>query len=147
MHGLSVKTMNEQWRIEMLGGLRVLPPGAGSTQALVKFPRHKSGALLGYLAFHAGQGHLRQNLAEVLWPDSAPESARISMRVVLSELRAALEKMHPSGAALIVSDKMEMRFNVAIAGSDVQDFEAALKQASGAPNLNARARFLCEAVD
>ncbi len=139
--------MSEQWRIEMLGGLRVLAPDANSATAPVKFPRRKSGALLGYLAFHAGQTHLRQNLAEVLWPDSAPEAGRISLRVALSELRAALEKAHPSGDALILSDKMEVRFNSEIVATDVKEFEAILKQASGASNLNARARGLCDAVD
>ena len=139
--------MSEIWRIEMLGGLRVFAPGAGDSQALVKFSRHKAGALLGYLAFHAERSHTRQSVAETLWPDTAPQQARANLRVALNEVRMAQEKLHPSGPRLILPAKMELRFNAEVAQTDVAAFEAALTAATGAATLNARARCLCEAAD
>src|SRR5690242_15744941 len=53
-----------RWRIEMLGGLRVLR----GDRAISHFTTRKAGALLAYLAFYHQDSHSREYLAEWLWP-------------------------------------------------------------------------------
>ena len=67
----------------------------GSALAL---PGGKGQALLAYLALPAGQTHLREALAALLWGDLPAGRARLRLRQVLFDLRRALPegRPHPS---------------------------------------------------
>jgi DNA-binding SARP family transcriptional activator len=78
--------MDVRWRVEMLGGLRVV--GAG--EVITRFRSYKTGALLAYLAFYLHRSHPRALLADLLWPDEEPESARMRLRTALASLRRQL---------------------------------------------------------
>ena len=72
--------------LRLLGGLEL----RGITGAQAALPTRKAEALLGYLAYTAGQWHRREKLAALLWDGSAHEQARNSLRQTLFILRRAL---------------------------------------------------------
>ena len=72
-------------RIRVLGDLRLEIDGAGIDAPVGR----RAQALLGWLALHPGP-HPRSRLASRFWPDVLETSARASLRVALSEVRAAL---------------------------------------------------------
>nr|WP_309695061.1 AAA-like domain-containing protein [Armatimonas sp.] len=76
-----------QTRIEILGRLRVRLPDGSSVE---HFATRKAAALLGYLALFPGRAHLREQLAEVFWPEVEPASGRNSLNVALNSLRPHL---------------------------------------------------------
>ncbi len=79
-----------QWRVELFGGLRAQRlDTAGAGQFIESFRTQKTGALLAFLAIDR-RLHSREWLAELMWPKSAIEAARNSLRVSLSWLRVAL---------------------------------------------------------
>jgi DNA-binding SARP family transcriptional activator len=71
-------------RLSLLG-----PPEALCDGALVTVDTRKATALLAYLALEPGR-HGRDTLAELLWPDYAPDRARAALRRTLSTLRSGL---------------------------------------------------------
>jgi DNA-binding SARP family transcriptional activator len=85
-------------RIELSGGLRVHREG----RVIARFPTHKAGALLGYLAFHRERTHPRESLTEIFWSDSTPtdslreSSHRLVLRVLntAGQPAAALQQFH-----------------------------------------------------
>ena len=84
--------MNVPWRIELFGGLRARQ----DDRVIARFASQKSGALLAYLAYFQGRSHPREELAELLWPETPPEAGRHNLRQALLSIRRQLE---PSGAA------------------------------------------------
>lgn len=56
----------------------------------------KSRALLAYLAGEPGRPHQRAALATLLWGEHPNDAARLSLRVALSSLRAALAPLDPT---------------------------------------------------
>ena len=52
----------------------------------IKFGRQKSLALLAYLAV-TGEIHRRDNLANLLWPESTQSKAKASLRMALADLK------------------------------------------------------------
>ncbi len=69
---------------------------------------NKMRALLAYLAVEPEQDHNREMLAELLWGDNDPATARGNLRRTLSHLRRALEL--PSGTVLFSTGKHTIRF-------------------------------------
>src|SRR3954454_13130630 len=61
--------------------------------------------LLAYLALHPGP-HARGDLAALLWPDTAPSSARASLRAAVASARRAIGDRHLSAGrdAVAVAD-------------------------------------------
>ncbi|MDO9141071.1 MAG: BTAD domain-containing putative transcriptional regulator, partial [Methylobacter sp.] len=68
----------------------------------------KMRALLAYLAMEREQEHSREVLAELLWGDNDPVTARGNLRRTLSHLRSALEV--PGGALMFATTKHSIRF-------------------------------------
>lgn len=81
----------------------------------------KMRALLAYLAVEREQDHKREVLADLLWCDNDPATARGNLRRTLSNLRQALET--PLGAAMFSANKAALRF-FAKGYVDVIDFVA-----------------------
>ncbi len=71
-------------RLSLLG-----PPEALCDGTPLTVDTRKATALLAYLAVEPGR-HSRESLAELLWPDYAPDRARAALRRTLSTLRSGL---------------------------------------------------------
>lgn len=120
--------MSESCRIELLGGLRV----RRGEHVVAHFRTHKTGALLAYLACHRG-AQPREVLADLLWPDSAPELGRQSLRVELSSLRRLLEPPGVAPGTFIEAKRAGIELRPAVV-TDVEEFQNAWSQArQGSP--------------
>ena len=72
--------MQARWRIELLGGLRAVQGEC----VVSRFRTQKVGLLLAYLAYYLNRSHRRDELSELLWPESAPTVGRQNLRQTLS---------------------------------------------------------------
>src|SRR6476469_1443471 len=113
--------MSEQWRIELLGG----PRAWQGDRVVERFPNHKVGVLLAYLACHRSRPHLREELIEVLWPEIPPEDGQNNLRQTLFRLRRQLEPPSAHPDSLIVADRTSVQLNPTVLPTDVSEFEAA----------------------
>src|SRR5213079_984270 len=84
--------MNDHWTIELFGGLSATRLNERTT----RFATLKTGSLLAYLAYYRKKPHLRESLADMLWPDSDPAQGRSRLSTLLSYVRNLLE---PPGVA------------------------------------------------
>ncbi|MDP1772381.1 MAG: BTAD domain-containing putative transcriptional regulator [Methylobacter sp.] len=89
---------------------------------------NKMRALLAYLAVEREQDHSREALAELLWGDNDPVTARGNLRRTLADLRRVLEL--PSGISLFSSSKHTLRF-APNAYVDVLDFAGRMPVSPG----------------
>lgn len=74
--------MNQGLDIELFGYLRTT---AGS-ERISHFRTRKAGVLLGYLACFLNCPHAREELIELLWPDSDRDAGRMSLRSALTAI-------------------------------------------------------------
>src|SRR4051812_37262909 len=79
--------MEAQWRIELLGGLRV----SQGQRVIPPFRRPKVEALFAYLALYCRHPQPREALIELLWPEIDPHAGRNNLRFFLHALRRELE--------------------------------------------------------
>src|SRR5262245_14161382 len=70
------KGMDERWRIELFGQLRL---GRGDA-APHPLQRQKATVLLAYLAYHTRHPHSRAVLIDLLWPELDLEEGRHNLR-------------------------------------------------------------------
>lgn len=105
----------------MFGGFTL---GANPNQ---KLRTRKTESLAALLALKPGHPYLRETLAALFWPDDAPESARQSLRMALSNLRTAL------GTDAVRADKLRVSLDPDRLTSDVAEFESLLKHAKSNP--------------
>lgn len=137
--------MDAPWRVELLGGLRAVR----GEQVLTRFATQKVAALLAYLAFYRERAHPRDELVELLWPQSEPEAGRRRLRVALTSLRHQLEPAAPGGrgwGAVLVANRRSVQLNPAACTTDVAAFEAAWREASRAGMAGERVPRLAAAV-
>src|SRR5688500_9398059 len=118
--------MEAQWQILLLGELQAEHTGG---RARIRFRTQKTGALLAYLAYHRQRATLRDELVELLWPDSDPRAGRNSLNTALSWLRRQLEPDAGTGGAVLTADRTSVRLCPRAATTDVAQFEAALEAA------------------
>ena len=96
-------------------------------QAITTVNTHRLHSLLAYLALHGETS--REQLAFLLWPDSAESQARTNLRQLLHHLRRAL----PADCCPLASDNHSVQWQRGPACSiDVLEFEAALSEAAAA---------------
>jgi predicted ATPase/DNA-binding SARP family transcriptional activator len=141
--------MDGQWRIELLGGLRVWRPSAAglpSGTVISRFRMQKAGALLAFLAFHDRPVYPRDLLAEVLWPEIAPEAGRNNLRGVLHSLRKQLAASGEPVHLFLVSDRGTIGLRAGSFTTDVGAFTAALQTTAHVPLPRDRATRLAQAV-
>lgn len=120
------------WRFTLFGTLQI----EHSSRILTRFRTHKTASLLAYLAYYAHQEHTREVLVERFWPESGPETGRLSLRVALSSLRRMLEPPGTPAGTVLLSDHIHISLNPNAIITDVIQFENLLlkaKQASDAP--------------
>ncbi|MES2459243.1 MAG: BTAD domain-containing putative transcriptional regulator, partial [Armatimonadota bacterium] len=119
--------MTTVWRVCLLGGLRA----ERDAEVVARFRSQKIGALLAYLALFPRRPHTREELADLLWPDSEPETARTNLRTALSSLRRQLEPPGiPAGTVLVSSGSGDISLNPSLIETDVAQFEEVIKRAT-----------------
>ena len=121
--------MNTLWHIQLLGDLRACREG----REIQRFRTRKSAALLARLAFAPHRSHPREELVEMLWPDSDFDAGRSSLRQALATLRRQLEPPGTLPGSVLTADRTCVRLNPQAVSTDVADFEAALRRADRSP--------------
>src|SRR5439155_20593105 len=111
--------MDSACHIQLLGALLVRQ----SDQGVIRFRTHKTGALLGYLAYHMHQAHSRDVLIAHFWPEAEEHPGRDSLSVALSALRDQLETPDLPAKALLLADRFTVRLNPALVSTDVEAFK------------------------
>src|SRR6266511_2216640 len=118
------KTM-KPWKIRMLGDLSAERGG----RVVRSFGTQKAALLLAYVACNPGRRHSREELAELLWPDSDYNAARTNLRVALHALRQRLELGGCETDSLFLSDKSNIQLDPSRYFTDVAAFELACDEA------------------
>ena len=132
-------TASNQFHIQLLGSLEVRRPDG----ATVPFKPQQTGILLAYLALRADRAHTREGLAELIWPDTAPEEARHNLRQSLYSLRRQLD---PSRANLIQSTATSVELNRSLVTTDVEAYDKLVRRAELETDTRRRLSALLEAA-
>lgn len=111
-------------RIELLGGLRVIH----QKQVQAKFSTQKVAGLLARLALTRGRPQTREQLMDLLWPESDPKDARRSLRVALASLRKQLEPFGIVPDTVLQAATPTVALCAETTQTDVAEFEQLLKQ-------------------
>jgi DNA-binding SARP family transcriptional activator len=119
--------------VTLLGGFQVRLIGGPA----VVLARKKTQALLAYLVVAAGEAHLRDKLAALLWGDSSDPRARQSLRQTLLLLKRALPRTEPE---LLCIDAESVAVNRGAMEADVAAFEQLADE--GTPQALAQAAAL-----
>src|SRR5437016_8761973 len=120
--------MDALWRIELLGGLRA----TRDDRVVTRFQTQKTGALLAYLAYYSQRSHPREELIELLWPESEPRAGRNKLSLALSSLRHQFEPPGVPAGVVILAHRTAVQLNPAAINTDVAQFEVALRAAAQA---------------
>ena len=136
----------KSYRIYLLGGLKF----ESGPHRITRFRTQKTATLLAYLALHPGP-QPREVLADLLWPDDAPEAARHSLRMALSSLRRQLESALQTVAGnrepLFEATRFAIGLRSQSVSTDIADFDAAIKRARHANDSDERARHYAAALE
>ena len=132
----------QPWRITLFGTL------TASTDScrIERFRTKQVGLLLAFLAYFPERPQTREELADRLWPDSAPEQARANLRVALSSLRRQLEPPGIPTGSVLTADRAFLRLRPGSFTTDTAAFQAALRGPSAGESRSARAARLAEAA-
>jgi predicted ATPase/DNA-binding SARP family transcriptional activator/regulation of enolase protein 1 (concanavalin A-like superfamily) len=134
--------MGTPWRIELLGGLSA----SRGDQRVTHFRSRKAAALLGYVAFYRDRLHAREELTELLWPETEPHSGRGNLSKELGSLRSQLEPEGVPAGSVLLADRSFVQLSPAAVSTDTGRFQALLKEARTGP-VEERARCLAAAVE
>jgi predicted ATPase/DNA-binding SARP family transcriptional activator len=134
--------MDARCRISMLGSLRARQ----GEREISRFRSERTGGLLAYLAYHLGESHPREVLAETIWPGQTPRAGRTSLNTSIYSLRRQLEPPGVPRGTIIQSDRFAVQLNPSAVTTDVREFEAALRRASDADSIATRVQHLTDAV-
>src|SRR5215469_3973030 len=99
--------MNQPCFIELLGGLQIQQ----GVRVITRFHTQKTGVLLAYLACFLKRSHPREELIELMWPDSDLKDGRASLRMALSSLRRQLEPPGTPFNSVLLADRLNVRLN------------------------------------
>jgi predicted ATPase/DNA-binding SARP family transcriptional activator/class 3 adenylate cyclase len=130
------------WRIELLGGLCA----SQGDRVVTHFRSRKAAALLAYLAFYRDRLHAREELIELLWPETEPDRSRNNLSRELSWLRDQLEPAGTPRGAVLLTDRSFVQLSPTAVSTDVARFQALLKEARAGP-VEEQSRCLAAAVE
>lgn len=143
--------MDLRWRIELLGRLRAVPEsdrdGFRSLGMVTEFRTRKTAVLLAYLAYHFDRAHPREELIEVLWPESDLKRGRACLSNELSWLRQRLEPPGLPAGSVIRADHAAVQLNPEVVVTDVAAYGASLRAAERATSPAEQECFLTRAVE
>lgn len=120
--------MTKHCRIELLGQLRLRVGDSDVT----RFRTYKTGALLAYLAYHLGRPSPREELIEMLWPETSPDQSRNSLSQSLSSLRHILEPPGIASGTVLEAGRHTVRLLENSVETDVNEFKELAKIAEQA---------------
>lgn len=135
--------MNGPWQIELLGELQVRQ----HDRTITRFRTHKAALLLACLAYPPYRPHPRDELAELLWPESEPSAARLNLRVELASLRRQLEPPGVPQGAVLRADHAVVELNPLAISTDVFAFQTAVQEAEKTEDQDRRISLLRRAVE
>ncbi len=117
--------MIQPWRLRLLGTFEL-------SNGDVRYERCRTAkmeAMLAYLGWHLGSSCSREQLADMLWPDSEIEAASVNLRVAINSLRQQLEPLGVvRGSVLSNVGRSKIALNPEIVTCDVVDFRRLLKR-------------------
>ena len=120
--------MNNLWHFQLLGKLSA----QRGEQIITRFATSRSAALLARMALFPQRAHPREELIDLLWPDSDLDAGRLNLRVALASLRRQLEPPDVSQGSVLIADRSLLRLQTLACLCDVVEFESALKSAGRA---------------
>jgi len=135
--------LESAWTIEMLGGFRV----RCGDRDVPRFSTQRTASLLAWLAIEPGTSHSREHLVALFWPDAYPELGRSSLRTALASLRRQLEPPGVPAGSVIEAGRISARLNPVAIVTDVQRFQAALRDAADPPTPERRRALLTAATE
>ncbi|MBV9328967.1 MAG: tetratricopeptide repeat protein [Chloroflexi bacterium] len=121
-----------QIHVYLLGGFRVVV--RGQTLGDEVWHRRKARQLFKILLTHRNRWATKEELVELLWPESDPDSASTNLRSVMHALRRALDVPQANGSAatlLADRDSVWLRSDAQM-WVDADEFERVLEQADAA---------------
>jgi predicted ATPase/DNA-binding SARP family transcriptional activator len=101
---------------------------------MVRFPTHKAGGLLAYLAYYVDRSHPREELIDRFWPDAAIEAGRVNLRSALAALRRQLESLDVAAERVLIADRSTVRLDSEAIRTDVALFLQEVQSAARAPS-------------
>ena len=131
------------WRVEMLGGLRVVQ----SDRIVTRFQTQKTGALLAYLALNLSGSHSREFLAELLWPGADPVAVRNRLNQAVSSLRRQLEPPGIVYGSVLVTHQRTIRLNPDSIETDVQEYLRRVQLADTSTDPEEKKTHIKRAID
>ena len=134
--------MNAPWEFQFLGRISA----RYGEQTITRFSSSRVAALLARLALYPHRDHPREELIDLLWPDSDLDAGRLNLRVALASLRRQLEPPEISPGSVLLADRSTIRLRFDSFRCDVLDFESALKSAGHAVSVEQKYRALDQAV-
>lgn len=140
--GMDEIIMNHLCRIELLGHLNV----SLGDQIVARFRTQKTGRLLSYLAFSLKRTHPREELIELLWPETDLEAGRTSLRTALASLRRQLEPPGTPENSVLIADRANIRLNSAVVETDTALFETLLAEAERSREPEEKRHKLTQAI-
>ncbi len=99
---------------------------------ITRFRTQKVALLLARLALFPRRIHSREELADLLWPNSNLEAGRNSLKQSLASLRRQLEPPGTPSGLVLIADRATIRLNPTAFSTDVAEFELVLKAAARA---------------
>src|SRR5687768_10501529 len=115
--------MDKHWRIELFGGVRLV----GANRTLRRFRAQNVAALLAYLALHLDRANPRDELIELVWPETDLDAGRASLRTALYSLRRQLEPPGVEPGAVLQAGRHAITLSSTAVTTDVAEFEAAAR--------------------
>lgn len=118
--------MDTAWELQFLGRISA----RRGDQVVTRFASSRVAALLARLALFPKRDHPREELIDLLWPDSDIAAGRLNLRVALASLRRQLEPPDVLPGTVLFADRSTIHLRSAAFRCDVADFEAALQDAA-----------------
>ena len=129
-------------RIEILGKTQLI----GTSGEVVPFRNRKALHLLTYLCLHADTDVSRDILIDIFWPDLDIDASRDNLSTALGVVRRALEAAGCKSAVALASDHTRVCLRGGAVTTDYAEFDAAVKNAERASNLDDRKALLLDAL-
>ena len=122
------------WRVTTLGKLRLWRGG----EPLDPPGTRKAHLLLAYLAYYLGRPQPREELRDLLWPESDLSKSRNSLNNALSGLRGALEPRGVPPGSVLKGSHAEVCLRAGAVATDLAEMEAARRAACTATHPDDR---------
>lgn len=130
-------------QIFMLGSLRVVVNG----HEIPSLRTRKTAGLLAFLAYHLGQPHSRDGLADLFWSNGDIHSGRQSLRTALTTLRSVLEPSAETSGTVLSTNSQSVCLRSQNVDTDSERFERRIAQAAQAESREAQLIELLGALE